>query len=160
MFIFIFILFFLVCGFYLKMVWYLNLRIPEYLGLEGTSGDHLFQPPWSRCRCTGSCPGRFWIFPEKEKNTASMGSLLLLSHTFRVKWFFFTSKWKFLCISFPHFPFVPPLHGDRNVLLTFSMGCKSRLASIFTKEIKTHTNKQLKKKQNQIWITLQQSTRT
>ena len=47
-----------------------NHRITECSGLEGTSVCHPVQPPAEagspRAGCTGPCPGRSWISPEKE----------------------------------------------------------------------------------------------
>jgi len=48
----------------------LDHSITECSGLEGTSVGHLVQSPAEArsptAGCTGPCPGRFWISPEKE----------------------------------------------------------------------------------------------
>ena len=50
--------------------WSWNHRITECSGLEATAVGHLVQPPCrsrvTQSSCTGPCPGRSWISPEKE----------------------------------------------------------------------------------------------
>lgn len=176
MFIFTFVPLFLVCflGFFSEHG-VVSAESQNIWGWKGLLQITLSNLPDQGCLpregCTGSGTGRFWIFPENEETTASLGSLLQFSVTFTVKLFFFISKWKFLCISFPHCP-LPFLWRKIEIeiemlywLLAWIVNQDKPL--IFTKAnkktIQNPPNKQLKSpkpNQSRLWITLWQSTRT